>query len=219
MISKFEELHQLFEEINSNMSEKVHFIVIGGAMLLYHGIKPATKDIDVVVTSPKDFLATENVLKKLKFQTRLPTIEYKRMNLSQIFVRDDFRIDLFHKTVCNGFALSDSMQKRVEKIIQLKYLTISLCSFEDVFLFKTFTEREGDLTDCIALAQRGIDWNIILEELQKQIKISDRKVWITWIGERLDILSERGLEIPIMSEMDTLREEYMDDFEKRHKES
>ena len=216
MISKFEELHQLFEEINSNMSEKVHFIVIGGAMLLYHGIKPATKDIDVVVDSSQEFRVAENTMKKLKFVSKLPTIEYKRMNISQIFVRDDFRIDLFQKIVCNGFALSKDMQKRAQKIIEMKYLTISLCSHEDVFLFKTFTEREGDLTDCIALAQRGLDWNIILEEIKNQIKISGNKVWITWIGERLDILQERGLEIPIMRQMDILREEYFDDFEKRH---
>ncbi len=215
MISKFEELYQLFEEINNNMSEKVHFIVIGGAMLLYHGIKPATKDIDVVVNTHQEFMAAENTLKKLKFQTRLPTIEYKRMNLSQIFVRDDFRIDLFLRTVCDGFALSDTMRERAEKITEMKYLTISLCSHEDVFLFKTFTEREGDLSDCIALAQRGLNWNVILDELKMQIKRSDRKVWITWIGERLDILEERGLEMPIMRQMDILREEYFDEYERK----
>jgi len=30
------------------------------------------------------------------------------------------------------------------------------------------------------------------------------------VGERLDILSERGVDIPIMKEVDKLREEYFD---------
>ncbi|MEK6867857.1 MAG: DUF6036 family nucleotidyltransferase [Nanoarchaeota archaeon] len=216
MISKFEELHKLFKEIDAALPQKANFFVIGGAMLLYHGIKPATKDIDIVIGSSQEFRIAESTIKKLRFFSKLPTIEYKRMNISQIFVREDFRIDLFQKTVCNGFLLSKEMQKRAKNIIQMKHLTIFLCSHEDVFLFKTFTEREGDLTDCIALAQRGLDWNVILEELKNQIKISGNKVWITWIGERLDILAERGLEIPIMRDMDKLREEYLDDFEKRH---
>lgn len=216
MISKFEELDKLFEEIDSNISKEVHFFVIGGAMLLYHGIKPATKDIDIVVDTVQEFSMAQDTLKKINFTTKLPTIEYKRMNISQIFNREDFRVDLFYRIVCNGFALSEHMQKRAQKVAARKRLSVSLCSYEDVFLFKTFTEREGDLTDCIALAKRGLNWNSILEEIHNQIKISGRNVWITWIGERFDILVERGLEIPIMHEMDRLREEYFNELEKRN---
>ena len=219
MISDFEELNLLFEEIDKHLNQKAHFYIIGGAMLLYHGMKEATKDIDIIVDKESEFKTILHILKTLKFATKALTIEYGQIDISQIFVRKDFRIDLFHKTVCKGFQLSDAMVKRAEKVAALKNLSIYLCSPEDVFLFKTFTEREGDLTDCIALAQRGLDWDIILGEIKNQIRMSGNKVWITWIGERLDILSERGLEIPIMRQMDMLREEYFDDFEKRHRKS
>ncbi len=218
MISNFDDLSKLFDEIDNNLFEKCEFYVIGGAMLLYHGMKTATKDIDIIVDSPKEFLLIQNTLKKLKFTTKVPTLDYKKVDLSQIFIREDFRIDLFHKIVCEGFQLSDGMKKRALRVKECKNLKIFLCSHEDVFLFKTFTERPGDITDCLALAskQKPMDWPAILEEVQNQIKISGNKVWITWIGERLDILEESGLEIPVMKDIDKLREEYYDDYEKRH---
>lgn len=215
MISRFDELTGLFGEIDQNLHGKVHFFVIGGAMLLYHGIKSATKDIDIVVDSAREFTEVENALRKIEFTARIPTSEYKKTDLSQIFIREDFRIDLFQQTICRGFALSSFMIRRAKKISELKNLSISLCSNEDVFLLKTFTDREGDIEDCIALAKMGVDWKAMLEEMREQIRISGKDVWITWIGERLDILEERGLPIPIMPEVDKLREEYFNEYEKK----
>lgn len=215
MISNFEELGKLFEEIDQSISEKAHLYVIGGVVLLHQGIKEATKDIDAVVGNEAEFAVIQNALKRLKFEAQIPTLEYRKTDLSQIFVLGDFRIDLFHRTVCKGFYLSEAMKRRAKRVIEAKYLKISLCSNEDVFLFKTFTEREGDITDCIALARMGINWDTILDELKSQIKDAGNEVWITWIGERLDILKERGLEIPIMAEVDKLRNEYYAELEKK----
>jgi len=218
MISKFDQLNLFFDEIDRNLSETVDFYIIGGAMLLYHGMKTVTKDIDIIVDSQKEFLVIQHLLKKLKFITKLPTLEYQKVDLSQIFIREDFRIDLFHKIVCKGFQLSNTMKKRALKIKEYQHLNIFLCSHEDVFLFKTFTERSGDITDCLALArkQKPLDWVAILEEIKNQINISGNTIWVTWIGERLDILEENGLEIPIMKDIDKLREEYYEDYEKKH---
>jgi hypothetical protein len=36
------------------------------------------------------------------------------------------------------------------------------------------------------------------------------------VGERFDILEDRGMVIPIMDELNTLRNKFFDDFEKRH---
>ena len=83
-------------------------------------------------------------------------------------------------------------------------------------MFKTFTEREGDIADCISLTQSDIDWDAMLDEINKQIGTSGNKVWITYIGERMDLLLERGINIPIMDKIDKLREEYYDEYEKRH---
>ena len=54
----------------------------------------------------------------------------------------------------------------------------------------------------------------VIKGVKSQIRSSGNNVWITWIGERLDVLEERGLEIPIIKEVDKLREEYFDMLDK-----
>lgn len=215
MISKFEDFNKLFEEIDKKLTEKVHFYVIGGAVMLYHDLKVGTKDVDIVVDSPDEFRLIEKILKKIKFKAKIPTLEYKKVNLNQIFVRNDYRVDLFQRTVCQGFMLSEKMKERSQKVKELKNLAVSLCSTTDVFMFKTFTERDGDIDDCISLAGKGIDWTTMLEEIREQIKTSGQQVWITYIGERLDLLKDKDLTIPIMRDVDKLRNEFFDYLEKK----
>src|SRR3989338_7218568 len=199
MITAFTEIDKLFEEIDNSMNQNARVYVIGGAALLHRGMKAATKDIDLVVATKKEFFEIQNTLNKIQFTTQIPGKEYTHLNLSQIFQREDFRIDLFEKEVCGRFSLSEEMIKRAPSVIKLKRLEVFLCSNEDIFLFKTMTEREGDLTDCISIAAtQNLDWEVILEELQEQIKHSKQNVWITWVGERLDLLVEKGVDIPIM---------------------
>ncbi|MGV8162435.1 MAG: DUF6036 family nucleotidyltransferase [Candidatus Nanoarchaeia archaeon] len=217
MISKFEEINKFFKELEEQTNKKLNLYIIGGAALLFQGMKPATKDIDIIVDTKEEFLELQKILLKLNFKTNKPGLEYSRMNLSQIFQREDLRIDLFEKEVCGKFYLSKSMIKRAKNIGDegMKNLEIYLVSNEDIFLFKTMTEREGDLTDCISLATKGLNWKNIIDELKAQTKEKKKEVWITWVGERLDILEERGLNIPIMKEIDGLREQYFDELEKK----
>lgn len=215
MITAFTEIEKLFEEIDNSLNKKVRVYIIGGAALLQRGVKAATKDIDLVVATKEEFWEIQKVLRKIQFISQIPGKEYTHLNLSQIFLRNDFRIDLFETEVCGRFSLSEAMMKRAPLSIKRKHLMVFICSNEDIFLFKTMTEREGDLTDCISIAAtQNLDWEIILEELQSQINRSKQDVWITWVGERLDLLVERGVDIPIMNEVDRLRDAYFEEKEK-----
>ena len=215
MITAFTEIDKLFEEIDNSMNQNARVYIIGGSALLHRGVKAATKDIDLVVATKKEFFEIQNTLNKIQFITQIPGKEYTHLNLSQIFQREDFRIDLFEKEVCGRFSLSEAMMNRAPLGIKLKHLMVFICSNEDIFLFKTMTEREGDITDCISIAAtQNLDWEVILNELQGQIKHTQQNVWITWVGERLDILVERGVDIPIMNEVDRLRDVYFDEKEK-----
>jgi len=213
MIESVKEIQNLFEEIDDLLqetpeTEKLEIYVIGGTVLLEQGLKPATKDIDLVVLKVHDFILFENTLKTLAFKNTKPTPEYFRFNISQVLEREDFRIDLFQKTVCGKFSVTNSMVKRAREYLILERLAVYLCSNEDVFLFKTMTERSGDIEDCISLAKRGVEWEIILDELKNQIILSGQNIWITWVGERLGILADEGLYIPIFEEVERLSEEY-----------
>src|SRR3989338_2449541 len=217
MITTFKEIEELFREINNSMYKKTRVYIIGGAALLKRGMKVATKDIDLVVATKNEFFEIQNCLNKIRFTAQTPEKEYTHMNLSQIFQRKDFRIDVFEKEVCGRFSLSEEIMKRAELVAELSHLTVFLCSSEDIFLFKTMTEREGDITDCMSIAAtQNPDWKVILEELQSQIKQSKQDVWITWVGERLDLLVDKGVDIPIMNQVDKLREDYFEKYEQIH---
>lgn len=215
MITNFKQIEELFKEIDKVTRHKIKIYTIGGAVLLEQGLKTTTKDIDVIVETKNEFLELQHSLQKTGFKPQIPGKEYSRMNLSQIFQRGDFRIDLFEKEVFEKFSLSKGMIKRARKIINLNHIEVYLCSNEDVFLFKTMTDRDGDLTDCESIVSAAVEWDTIIDELKSQINKSKQDIWITWVGERLDILEERGMVIPIMDELNKLRNKFFDDFEKR----
>ncbi len=215
MITNHELIETFFEEMNAVLEKKINVYIIGGAVLLRRNLKDGTKDIDIVVNSKVEFLEFQRALKIAGFKPQIPGDEYKHMNVSQIFQRGDFRIDVFYKEVCGKFSLTEGMIRRAETTQNLEHVNVMYCSNEDVFLFKTMTERAGDLDDCIQIALQGLDWEIILKELQYQIKRSKQDVWITWVGERLDILEDKGLEIPIMNKMNKLRDSYFKGLEKK----
>ncbi len=215
MITSFKDIDGLFTELNGSVRSRADIYIIGGAALLKRGMKPATKDIDLVVSARKEFLDIQRAMEDMGFVPQVSGKGYSHMNLSQIYQRKDFRIDLFEKKVCGKFSLSEGMIRRAERIISLSKVTVYVCSNEDIFLFKTMTEREGDLADCISIASmQSPDWEVILKEVQSQIRQSGQDVWITWVGERLDILMDRGVDIPIISKIDKLRAKYLDGYEK-----
>ena len=214
MISQYKQIEDLFKEVDKHLTTRIHLYTIGGVVLLYYGLKPLTKDIDIIMINKDEFTNFHHALTSMQFQSTLPTGPYKKMNLGKILVRKDFRIDLFYQTVCKKFFLSKNMQRRAKRVQKLDHIDVFLCSNEDIFVFKTFTERKGDLDDCISLVKRGLRWNIILAELEHQVQTSGESVWITWIGKRLDVLEERGINIPIMKEINKLRDVYFDNLEK-----
>lgn len=213
MISEFKQIENLFNEIDKNLTDKVNVYIIGGAALLFEGLKPATKDIDLILKNKDEFNAFNKSLIAINFKEENPSEIYKKMELSNIMIRDDYRIDTFLKKVCKKFALSNEMVKRSNQILSLKNISVNKCSNEDIFLFKSMTERPGDLEDCIELIKKGLNWNEIKDEMINQIKTNGEDVWITWIGERLDELIDKGLIIPIMKDIDKMRDDYFNKIE------
>lgn len=216
MISKFDDIKFLFEEINREVRFKINLFVFGGAVLLYHKLKRATKDIDAVVNTKEEYGEILRVLKKLKFENKIPTKEYDRMNLSGIFVKESYRIDLFNKKICKGFSLTEGMIKRARKVFDFERISVYLVSLEDVFLLKSMTERDGDIEDCIELMKKITNWNDMLLELKEQTE--ENKVWITWINERFILIETKGLRIPIAKEVEKLSMDYYKKLEEKLKE-
>jgi hypothetical protein len=211
MISDFKQIKGIFEETDQQLISNIKIYIIGGAVLFYQGLKPATKDIDMILPNKESYNTILKTFISLGFKRREPTETYKEMEVDVILEKGDFRFDLFLQKVFRKISLTDEMKNRAVQILTMKHLNVFLCSNEDVFIFKSMTEREGYLGDCITLAKRGINWNIILKEIRSQIKHSGEDVWITWVGERLDLMVKRGLNIPIMDQIDKLRNTYFEE--------
>ena len=175
-----------------------------------YGLRRKTKDVDLVVSNEEEFKLLTDTLLSLGFRKEVPdAVAYGRMALSHILLRDNARVDLFCRAVCGRFALSEKMRERASPDLSLNNVRLLVCSLDDVFLFKCMTERDGDLEDCERIARdHALDWNAILDEAVKQC-IHENSVWITWITDRMELLAERGVRIPILKKMVSLTDDYI----------
>jgi hypothetical protein len=208
-INYFNQILNKFDQLDKISNQKVNIYLIGGAVLLEQGLKQGTKDIDLILTNDEDYNYFCNLLKKdNSHQLELPEKEYLKLKISEIIIQDDFRFDVFNKVVCDKLYLSKEMIKRARLIKEYKHLNLYACSNEDILIFKSITERPGDIDDCLELVKKGLNWNVILEEIQNQVKESKQQVWITWFEERLNLLEDKGVSVSIIQEIRELSEGY-----------
>lgn len=202
-IKKFDKEYVISElkKLGLNLKGKVRIFLLGGCSMIFRNLKEATKDMDILFTSPDDLKEVINVLKSLGYfdVIELPA-EYEQLGASAVLRNmDGFQVDLFYKQVCRGLEITDRMERRAEFFKSFGNLDVYLIAPEDVFLFKSITEREADLLDMRVLAERGINWNTIKEECLLQEK---RKIWESFLVERLKELKEKyGIEAPITKEL------------------
>lgn len=209
MISKFDQIEDLFKELDKNLTKGVNLFVIGGATLLFRGLKGFTKDIDVIVKTNEERTILEKSLREMGFKGSNLTDEYRNLEITYVLTRNDFRIDLFMKKVCSALSLSEDMEQRAEIIFSGKKLKAYACSNEDILLFKAIARRDADIEDCIALARKVLDWPVISNEIRNQIK-KGKDIWITYLAEGFEKIEQAGADIPIMKEVMKDYEEYMD---------
>ena len=214
-ITNFTQIYDAFEEIDNCITKKINIYLIGGAVLLYHGAKPGTKDIDLIVNSKEEYESLINTLKKNDFALEKPTKEYHKLNLENILIKDNYRFDIFNKIVCNNLFLSENMIGRAKLIKEYRNIKLFVCSLEDILVFKSITDRDGDVDDCQSIARTNPDWNIVLEEIIYQTKKSGNDVWITWFEERLNLLEDRKIDIPILKDIRKLSLDYYNELEKK----
>jgi hypothetical protein len=83
------------------------------------------------------------------------------------------------------------MIERCDQSFEYGNLNVHLLSLTDIFVFKSITEREGDLEDVALIArQADLDWESILQEIKTQ---EDRtgQFFSFAVLDTLDVLDER----------------------------
>ena len=179
--------------------------------MMKHRLKARTKDIDIVVRTDEEYDAVLDAFASLGFASDIPSGPYGRLSIPGILTRGALRVDLFCREVCGKFSLSDGMALRAsDEKAGLDRISLKVCSPNDVFLFKTMTERDGDEDDCARIIREfKLNWPMVLDEAVKQSE-TGRSVWITWIAARLEYFADKKLEIPILGEIVRLADEYID---------
>ena len=194
-------LKQEFDKLTDKTTQSLTLFLIGGGAMAFYGLKDATKDIDIILTSSEDLNSLKAALENTGYKTPEPTFittPYNNMQTNVILEnKDGFRWDLFVNKVCNALTFTVTMKQRARQLYKGNRLTVSIAAKEDVFLFKGITEREADLDDMRILAESGLQWDIINQECQSQSAASGR-IWEDALYQKLiDLKAKHHIESPI----------------------
>ena len=190
-----------FDKLNAKTKQTLTLFLIGGGAMAFYGLKDATKDIDIILTTKNELNSLKTTLEAMGYQepnSILITRAYNKMQTGAMLEnKDGFRWDLFITKVCNALTLSAAMQQRATPLYKGDRITVLMASKEDIFLFKGITEREADLDDMRILAESGLKWDIINQECQSQSTASG----ISWedalYQNLLDLKTKYSIESPI----------------------
>jgi len=220
-----EELNKLLVKVGLKMEKPINIYMIGGCALSFKGLKPATKDIDIIVTKEADFERFDKSMRKNRFKSITDRESEFYLTALAVYRKEESRIDVFLKQVGKTLFLTNSMIKRAKKYKDYGKLAVYLVSNEDIFLFKTMTSREGDISDCDRIMREELDYNVIYNEIVEQSK-GEGKRWFFWVYENLCKLENyNGIRVPIKNKVFALVKKYwkerpsgfMDDIENKER--
>ncbi|MCU4750948.1 hypothetical protein OB919_02945 [Halobacteria archaeon AArc-curdl1] len=167
--------------------------LIGGGAMAFRDLKNTTKDIDLVVTDGDDLQRLQAVLLANGYEiVKDPGEEYDELGAQRILENDDgCRIDVFNQQVIDKLVLSDGMRRRSERYLDAGGLSVELVSAEDIFLFKAVAGRTDDIEDMFALVQTALDFDVIEDELERQIDLLGQELFVSYVNEALFELEEQ----------------------------
>lgn len=186
-------LQRGLEELGDHLEEPVDVYLLGGGNLILRGLKDATKDVDIVVEDDQTFFAIAEPLRELGYEERGDLADaYDQLDPSVVLEKEGFpRWDVFVETVAGQLRLTDAMIDRSDRTIEYGNLTVNLLSLTDIFVFKSITEREGDLEDVALLArQADLDWDAILAEIETQEEVTGQ-LFSFAVLDTIELLEER----------------------------
>ncbi len=191
----------LLNQLGARIDSPTEAYLFGGGNMLLRGLKAATRDIDLLLEDRDSFQLVVKTLTALGFRPMAGEDvgrEDRRLEPSGVFVAEDYpRVDLFTRSVLGKLVLTDSIRERAEER-RFQKLIVKLLSLEDVFLFKSVTDRVGDLDDMAVIIRRAkLDWRVLLKTYLAEEKLTGTHFCFT-ILDNLEILQEKeGIRVPI----------------------
>lgn len=172
-----EAITEFLEELDSWLSKPVDVYLLGGSAMTIRGLKDQTEDIDLGLGVVSEF---EHVYQTLQSQGFVvvdePTEPFDSVGKTVELHHKTrgFQIDLFERQVVGKVWITDRMHDRAEEFWVGSYATAFVLADEDMFLLKAVSggdlasDRRRDIEDMRKYAQRGLDYEVILTEIEEQ---------------------------------------------------
>ena len=172
-----EAIKEFLEEFDSWLSESVTVYLLGGSAMTVRGLKDQTEDIDLAVGVVSEFEHVHQTLTSQGFTVvDEPTESFEGVGKTVELHHEDrgFRIDLFERQIVGKVWITDRMHDRAEEFWTGRCVTAFILSDEDMFLLKAVSGgdlasgRRRDIEDMRKYAQRGLDYESVLTEIDEQ---------------------------------------------------
>jgi len=159
---------ELFRLIAEYLKRDITCTAIGGTAMMFLGYKNTTKDIDLVFKSDSDRQAFIDAIEQLGYKEKSSKEIYSKPNRPKIYSRGEERFDLFVKKVF-GFEIRHGFIQR-QDFIGKSELILQVLPKELLILLKAITGRERDQEDIETIIdiEKGIDWDLIIDEAIRQ---------------------------------------------------
>jgi len=170
-------IKEFLTELDSWLSEPVNVYLLGGSAMTVQGLKDQTKDIDLALGVVSEFKHVYQTLQSQGFEVvNEPTESFEGVGKTVEFHHETlgFKIDLFEQQVVGKVWITDRMHNRAEEFWVGSHTTAFVLADEDMFLLKAVSGgdlasgRRRDIEDMRKYAQRGLDYEVILTEIEEQ---------------------------------------------------
>ncbi|ELZ20824.1 hypothetical protein C475_19533 [Halosimplex carlsbadense 2-9-1] len=172
-----EAIEAFLEEFDSWLSESVTVSLLGGSAMTVQGLKDQTEDIDLALSVASEFEHVHQVLQAEGFEViDEPTASFEGVGRTVELQHAErgLQIDLFERQVVGKVWITDRMNDRATEFWDGTCATTVVPSDEDMFLLKAVSGgdlaggRRRDIADMRTYAQRGLDYEVILTEIDEQ---------------------------------------------------
>jgi uncharacterized nucleotidyltransferase DUF6036 len=201
-------LRREFEAVAAHIRKPTTVYLIGGCAMSFARLKTATKDVDLVLADPAHLPALREALKAEQFRplTGLRK-EYQNLGAAAYYGKPEApQFDIFLKRVANKLWLSPGMMERaVPAEMNQTNLQVLRVAPQDIFIFKSITERVADQDDMDTIFAAGLDWEAVLREMEWQSKHS-KTPWSDDFLTSMEAFAERGNAVPILPRLRELRD-------------
>jgi len=164
-------------EFDEWLSESVTVSLLGGSAMTVQGLKDQTEDIDLALSVASEFEHVQQVLQTQGFEViDEPTASFQGVGrtVELQHVERGLQIDLFKRQVVGKVWVTDRMYDRATEFWTGTHATAVVPADEDMFLLKAVSGgdiasgRHRDIEDMRTYAQRGLDYEVILDEVDEQ---------------------------------------------------